>query len=296
MSLVEDLLFWLSRRKLRRMLRTPTGEVTRTLTRASYDAWRRSELIRQLEDCFDPSYIAGKDVLDFGCGDGDLSFFMADLHPQSTVGTDLAEDAVATASRRAEEQRTDDISFVVAPDQTTLEFADESFDLICCFDTLEHIMHPDEIIHEWHRVLRPGGKVWIWWSPWRHPYGHHVRSLIPLPWVHVLFSEATLINVAARIYDDPCFIPRHWNMDPETGEKLPNKWRNGADLSSWLNRLTLRRAKAIFRKVGLTAQIIAYGPYRRGMNILTNCIARVPWIGEFFTSYYAIVLNKEAKQ
>lgn len=37
------------------------------------------------------------------------------------------------------------------------DFAPESFDLICCFMTLEHVQNPGELVAAAHRLLRPGG-------------------------------------------------------------------------------------------------------------------------------------------
>jgi len=37
------------------------------------------------------------------------------------------------------------------------EFAPESFDLICCFMTLEHVQDPGALVAAAHRLLRPGG-------------------------------------------------------------------------------------------------------------------------------------------
>jgi SAM-dependent methyltransferase len=37
------------------------------------------------------------------------------------------------------------------------DFPPESFDLICCFMTLEHVQNPGELVASAHRLLRPGG-------------------------------------------------------------------------------------------------------------------------------------------
>ena len=160
-------------------------------------------------------------------------------------------------------------------------------------------MHPQAIVREWRRVLRPAGSAWIWWSPWRHPYGHHLNSLVPLPWVHLLVSERTLVRLAARIYDDPCFIPRTWDIDPATGSKKPNKWRTGADLSSWLNRLTLRQFRRICRAGGMDLHVRARGlgsGEGGGLKRAAGKLAELPGVGECFTSYFAITLTKPADE
>jgi SAM-dependent methyltransferase len=39
------------------------------------------------------------------------------------------------------------------------DFADGSFDLICCFQTLEHVSDPRALVHSCARLLRPGGAL-----------------------------------------------------------------------------------------------------------------------------------------
>jgi hypothetical protein len=121
--------------------------------------------------------------------------------------------------------------------------------------------------------------------------GHHLSSLIPLPWVHLLFREDTLIHVAAEIYDDPYFVPRLWDLDPVTGTKLPNKWRSGADLKSWLNGLTLHQFKVICRSAGFACRARTRG-FQKGPKRALSPLAHLPVVGEYFTSCYEIILTR----
>lgn len=51
---------------------------------------------------------------------------------------------------------------IVAPDQP-YPLADNSFDGIGCFAVLEHTRRPWEVVREIHRILKPGGVVFIDW-------------------------------------------------------------------------------------------------------------------------------------
>jgi hypothetical protein len=42
-----------------------------------------------------------------------------------------------------------------------------------------------------------------------------------VPWAHYLFGQRAMFAAAASIYDDPAFVPRHWDLD-EHGHKKPN--------------------------------------------------------------------------
>ena len=50
-----------------------------------------------------------------------------------------------------------------------LKFENESFEAIVCWSILEHIPYPERAISELHRVLRPGGKIWVQ-LPFLFPY------------------------------------------------------------------------------------------------------------------------------
>ena len=54
-------------------------------------------------------------------------------------------------------------------DINNLEFEKDCFDAIVCLSILEHIPCPQKAINELHRVLKPGGEIWIQ-SPFLFPY------------------------------------------------------------------------------------------------------------------------------
>lgn len=50
-----------------------------------------------------------------------------------------------------------------------LKFEDDSFDTAVCMSILEHVPFPQKAISELHRVLKPGGKIWVQ-LPFAYPY------------------------------------------------------------------------------------------------------------------------------
>lgn len=214
-----------------------------TFSEAAYQAWRLEELRRQFADNFDWSILAGKRVFDFGCGTGELSLLCSQMGAQAVLGCDLHPEGINQARMRVPVG-----TFHIPRSTTAIDLPDGSVDVIACFDVLEHIMDHREIFGEWHRILSGGGRVLIWWSVWRHPYGHHELHVVPVPWVHLLAPMSTLYRACERVYDSPEFRPRKWHLNPD-GSRKPNPYR-GLTEPDDLNKLTIRQAEREFRDVG----------------------------------------------
>ena len=91
-------------------------------------------------------------VLDIGCGAGLLANELA-RQGIAVTGFDASEESLEIARRydltgRARYQ---------FGDANHLPFADESFDVACALDFLEHVEDPARIVAEAARVLKPGG-------------------------------------------------------------------------------------------------------------------------------------------
>lgn len=116
----------------------------------------------------------GLEVLDAGCGVGYGSEMIARAGASRVVGIDLAPDAIATASERAGEL----VDFQVA-DVRDLPFDEGAFDLVVCFEVLEHLEDPEPVIAGLKGVLRDGGLL-VTSSPNRgvYPPGnpHHLHE------------------------------------------------------------------------------------------------------------------------
>jgi 2-polyprenyl-3-methyl-5-hydroxy-6-metoxy-1,4-benzoquinol methylase len=95
-----------------------------------------------------------KKVLDVACGQGYGSFILSRFSSQ-VVGVDIAEDRIATSSRLFHKEG--NIEFILS-DALRIDFHDE-FDLVACFETLEHIAPGDQerFIRVLRRALKPGG-------------------------------------------------------------------------------------------------------------------------------------------
>jgi len=275
----------LSRRALSRPIAEQTADI------ADYQAWRDTSLARSWSR-FSDDNVNGRDVLDFGCGNGPLSLYLgAEKSPKSITGVDLYPDAIQRAETALSTMPSAPpipVNFVVGTAEK-LPFDDNSFDTVLAFDCLEHVMAPRDIIADWARVLRPGGRVLIEWFPFAGPYGPHMEALLPMPWAHFLFGERAMYEAAEMIYDDPEFTPRHWDLDA-AGNKLPNKWRSWRSFEEhgYVNELTTSAFRKMakdenfkftrFERHGLFSSKAALAP-------ITGLAARIPLFGELVTSH-----------
>ena len=99
---------------------------------------------------------AGHDVLDAGSGSGYGTATLAAAGAGSVIGVDISAEAVAEATAVFGEQ----CRFVTG-DVGALAFDSSSFDLVTCFEVIEHVEHQEQVLDELVRVLRPGGVLAI---------------------------------------------------------------------------------------------------------------------------------------
>ena len=106
----------------------------------------------------------GGAVLDAGTGPGVLLVELAARRPDLRLtGVDLSADMIAAATRNLEPFG--ERARARVGDVTSLPFPDRSFDLIASSLSLHHWDHPEAAVPELARILRPGGRVYIYDFP-----------------------------------------------------------------------------------------------------------------------------------
>lgn len=98
-------------------------------------------------------------VLEMGVGTG-IALSRYGRHLRVT-GIDLSPDMLAVARRKVEAERLDHVEALLEMDAARLEFPDASFDTVAVMFTITVMPHPDRVMAEVERVLKPGGEAVI---------------------------------------------------------------------------------------------------------------------------------------
>ena len=94
---------------------------------------------------------APKSVLDLGCGDGRAKELLEKgFHVGRYVGVDIDDSPEVLSAQRPE-------GTFVFFNGVDIPFDDDEFDIVYCRQVFEHVRHPDALLDEVGRVLRPGG-------------------------------------------------------------------------------------------------------------------------------------------
>lgn len=99
-------------------------------------------------------------VLDVACGSGGPALFMARTTGCHVTGVDITESGIQTATDMAAGLGlTAQTLFQQVDASKPLPFEDNSFDAITCMDSMNHFLDRVSLLKEWHRLLRPGGRI-----------------------------------------------------------------------------------------------------------------------------------------
>jgi 2-polyprenyl-6-hydroxyphenyl methylase / 3-demethylubiquinone-9 3-methyltransferase len=104
--------------------------------------------------------LAGKKVVDIGCGGGILTEAMANKGA-SALGVDLAEKSLKVAKLHALQSKAN-VSYETIAAEDLAKREPLSFDVVTCMEMLEHVPDPASIIQACADMVKPGG--WVFFS------------------------------------------------------------------------------------------------------------------------------------
>ena len=101
--------------------------------------------------------LAGKRVVDVGCGGGILSESMAQRGAE-VLGIDLSEKALGVARLHQLESGVG-LDYRLAAAEALAREMPASFDFVTCMELLEHVPHPEQTVAACAALVKPGGLV-----------------------------------------------------------------------------------------------------------------------------------------
>src|ERR1700751_5210703 len=173
------------------ILKTIAPDRSATNSRHGYEG--RSKLVTIMgEQVY--SHIAGKSVIDFGCGGGDDSIEMALCGARRVQGVDIREELLEIARKKAIDAGVQDkCAFATS--------AQEPAEVSVSLDAFEHFADPAGVLDLMSKLLPGRGEVLMSFGPtWYHPSGGHLFSVFP--WAHLIFSEKALVTWRSTFKSD----------------------------------------------------------------------------------------------
>ena len=184
--------------------------------------------------------IAGKVVIDFGCGTGSEAVEMARRGAGRVIGLDLRESVLRQAREAAAAAGVADICHFVTK-------TEEKADILLSLDAFEHFDDPAAILQTMRGLIKDDGKVLIEFGPpWYHPLGGHLFSVFP--WAHLIFSEKCLIRWRADFKSDgaTCFREIEGGLNQLTVRKFQDLVRKSDFRFAQFEMVPIRKMKSLF--------------------------------------------------
>jgi SAM-dependent methyltransferase len=204
--------------------------------------------------------IAGRVVIDLGCGEGVDAIEMAKNGAACVMGIDIREDVLQNARERAVATGVNGVCHFGSS-------ATQAADVVVSIDAFEHFEKPDQILQIMNTLLKPGGQVFISFGPtWYHPLGGHLFSVFP--WAHLIFSEKAFIR---------------WRSDFKTDGAT-----RFSEVAGGLNQMTIGRFEALVEDSPFELASLELVPIRK-LRRFHNRLTR-----EFFTAVVRCRLVKRA--
>jgi SAM-dependent methyltransferase len=166
----------------------------------AYEGRRRAdEFFQFFPEALKPrQLLVGKVVLDFGCGYGGRTVAYAERYgAQEVLGVEVFSNMVERCRQFALRLNSHQCRFLLSS-QESIPLPDNSIDVVVSYDVFEHVEDPHQSTNEIYRVLKPGGKMLVVFTPFYGAFSHHLNFATRLPGLHWIFRPHTLVAAVNR--------------------------------------------------------------------------------------------------
>ena len=181
----------------------------------TYFHWRSKQYYDYLK-LMPVAGLDGKTVLDYGCGPGHDLVGMAVFSPGANlIAMDVSAPSLEQARDRLalhqSKQGGGEARFIrIDENDTRLPLDSVSIDHIHCSGVLHHVPDPQQVLHEFNRILRPGGSIRLmiynYDSVWLHLFAAYLYRMKQPDAAGLSLAEAF-----RRVTDTPqCPISHAW--------------------------------------------------------------------------------------
>lgn len=122
------------------------------------ESWRSADEQAEITDLL--GLTAESRVLDVACGAGGPSLALVERTGCQLTGLDIQPEGIAQANALAAKRGiADRATFAVVDCGGQLPFQDNTFEAVLCIDAIGHLPDRFEVLSEWGRLLRKGGRL-----------------------------------------------------------------------------------------------------------------------------------------
>ena len=132
--------------------------------------------------------LAGKTVLDVGCGGGILADSMA-RKGADVMGIDLATKSLRVAQLHALETQTPNIQYREVPVEELAAERPASFDVVTCMEMLEHVPDPASVVRACSQLVKPGD--WVFFSTINRNIKAYSLAIVAAEYVLKMLPQGT---------------------------------------------------------------------------------------------------------
>lgn len=176
-------------------------------------------------------------MLEVGCGYGFASLF-AKKAGKKVFACDIAD-------VRFNEVKEANIAFEQCDVCDRLAYCDDAFDMIFSINSCEHFPDLKHAVGEMLRVTRPGGIIFLAFSPlYYSPWGLHASRRLRMPFPQQLFSESTIQR----------FVDEKKDEIAHTYDRISDKNTIGV----YVNRYSIQQYRQVFAHYHSQVRVIAY--------------------------------------